>query len=385
MNPAVFTGAENPMVRLDALKLELLRAGRKTHDFGIGDPLEPMPEFIIRALKDAVPPVGQYPRVAGTPAFRAAVAGYLRRRFDVGVDPERQILPAAGAKEAIFHLPLCLIDPGSRRRAVIFPEPAYPIYERGCAFAGGEAHPVALHEENGYLTEPDDLPGELLDRTALFWIGYPHNPTGAVAPRDYLERVADASRRHGFTVASDECYADLYFEAGPPLSYLQVTTEQTLAIHSLSKRSGMTGMRSGFMAGDPTLIDALKRLRPSIGTASPEFVIAAATAAWADDAHVAERRRLFGRKRELFLEFFARAGLRVSASQAGLYLWVEVPGRAASEPYALELAERTGVIVQPGTFLGPAGEGFFRLALAPTVAECREAIAAWEDPSRRPR
>jgi succinyldiaminopimelate transaminase len=376
MNPAVFQGPENPMVRLDAIKAELRQSGRPIFDFGIGDPLEPMAPFLIQALKEAVPTVGQYPRVAGSPVLREAIADYLQRRFDVTVDPGRHVLPAAGAKEAIFHLPLCLIDPHSDRRAVVYPDPGYPIYERGCAFAGGEPHPIVLREDRHFLLEPADLPEELLRRTAIFWLSYPHNPTGAVATRPYLERVAEASRRFGFAVAADECYADIYFDE-PPLSYLQVSTENALVIHSLSKRSGMTGMRSGFMAGDPVIVDALKRFRPSIGTTSQDFVQAAAAAAWSDDTHAQVRREAFGAKRQLLLPFLSDIGLRISGSQAGLYLWVEVPGRCASEAWALDLARKTGVVLQPGAFLGPGGEGFVRLALVPTLDDCREATQAW--------
>ncbi|MHB1845397.1 MAG: succinyldiaminopimelate transaminase [Deltaproteobacteria bacterium] len=375
-NPALFTAPENPMTRLDAQKAELARAGRPIYDFGVGDPREPMAPFLIEALRAAVPPVGQYPRVAGSLPFRAAVAGYLQRRFGVTLDEGREILPAAGAKEAIFHLPFALIDRASDRRIVVYPEPGYPIYERGALLAGGEPYPVTLREEQGFLVEPSALPEAVLRRTALFWISYPHNPTGAVAPLGYLGRVSEAARRYGFAVASDECYADLYYGA-PPHSILEAGRERLLAIHSLSKRSGMTGMRSGFMAGDPALIDLLKRLRPAIGTASPDFVLAAATAAWNDDAHAAARRACFAEKRELFLRFFREEGLHVSGSEAGLYLWVRVPGGGPSEPWALALAERTGIVVSPGTFLGAGGEGYFRLALVPTIDDCRRAIAAW--------
>ncbi len=381
LNPAVFSAPENPMVRLDALKAELRRRGKPIFDFGIGDPKEPMAPFLVEALREAVPPVGSYPRVAGTEAFRAAVARYAKRRFDVTLDPDREILPAAGAKEAIFHLPFALIDPKGERRLVVYPDPGYPIYERGTVFAGGEPHPVRLREERGFLLEPADVPESLLRRTAIFWIDYPNNPTGAVAPRDYLRRVAEAASRHGFIVASDECYADLYFGA-PPHSILEVARENVLAIQSLSKRSGMTGMRSGFMAGDARVIDLLRRFRPAVGTASQDFVLAAAAVAWGDDAHAAERRRIFGEKRQLFLRFFREAGIDLSGSEAGLYLWAKVPGGGPSEPWALALAERSGVVVQPGSFLGPGGEGCFRLALVPTMEECRRAIESWREAER---
>ena len=205
-------------------------------------------------------------------------------------------------------------------------------------------------------------------------MSYPHNPTGAVAPRAYLERVGRAALRHGFVVASDECYADLYF-GEPPLSMLQVQGENVVAIHSCSKRSGMTGYRSGFLAGDPDVVALLKRMRSHPGVASPDFVSAAAVAAWGDDAHAAERRALFRQKRDRLAAFFAEHGLACEGSQATLYLWVRVPGGHTAGSYAMALLGE-GIVVAPGTAFG-AGEGYVRVALVPTLSECDEAIAAW--------
>ena len=224
--------------------------------------------------------------------------------------------------------------------------------------------------------EPEALGEAVLSRTLLFWVNSPHNPTGAVAPRDYLERVGAAARRHGFVVVSDECYADVYF-GEPPLSMLQVQVENVLAVHSCSKRSGMTGYRSGFVAGDADLVAVLKRMRAHPGVASPDFVSAAATAAWGDDAHPAERRELFRAKRELFLAFFRERGLEVGGSEAGLYLWVRVPAGLTSEAYALRLLEQ-GIVVAPGTAFG-AGEGYVRVALVPALDDCRLAVEAWRE------
>jgi succinyldiaminopimelate transaminase len=369
------------MVRLDAVVARVRASGRPVYDLGIGDPQEPTPAFIVEALKAAVPRVSQYPRSTGSRELRESIAGYLDRRFGVTLDPEREILPAAGAKEAIFHLPLLLIDRDGPRRSVLFPDPGYAIYERGTAFAGGEAHPLVLTAAKGYLPDLEALPAALLDRTAIFWLCSPQNPTGAVAPREYLGRLAELADRHDFVVAADECYADVYFDEPPP-SMLQVSRRRVLVFHSLSKRSGMTGMRSGFMAGDADLIAALKRFRPSIGTASPDFVQAAAAAAWRDDQHVAERREIFRRKRQVMRALMS--DLRLTATcEAGLYLWVQVPGEfpgqfpGNDERYARELAERAGVVVQPGSFLGEGGRGYIRLALSPTVEQCEAAAAAW--------
>lgn len=376
-NPVLGQLQKNLMVALDERKAQLRAAGKRLFDFGLGDPKEPTPPFLREALRAAVPEVSQYPSAMGTPALRQAVAGYLERRFGVRVDPERQVVPATGAKETIFHLPFAFCGDGASgrvRRKVIMPDPGYPTYEVGARFAGLEPVKVPLTEANRFLVEPDALGPAILDETLLFWVSYPHNPTGALAPRDYLERVGAAARRHGFIVVSDECYADIYFGAPPP-SMLQVQVENVLAVHSCSKRSGLTGYRSGFVAGDPDLVAILKRLRSHPGVASPDFVNAAATAAWGDDAHAAERREIFRRKRELFLAFFAERGLRVGGSEATLYLWVETPAGLDAAGYAARLLE-AGIVVAPGTAFG-AGEGYVRVALVPTLGECQEAIEAW--------
>ena len=372
-NPALDAIPRNLMVELDERKAALSRAGRKLHDFGLGDPLEPTPPFLREALRAAVPEVSQYPSPLGTPALRRAVAGYLDRRFGVTVDPDRQIVPATGAKESIFHLPLAFR--GSGRTRVVMPDPGYPTYEAGARMAGLEPVKVPLRPANGFLLEPDDLPRSLLDETLLLWVNYPHNPTGAVATRDYLERVGRAALRHGFVVASDECYADIWFDE-PPLSFLEVQVENVLAIHSCSKRSGMTGYRSGFVAGDPDLVAQVKRMRSHPGVASPDFVSAAAVAAWSDDAHVAERRAIFRRKRDRLLAFFREHGLRVQGSGATLYLWVEVPPGHNSASYALRLLDEA-IVVSPGTAFGAAGEGFVRVSLVPTLGEIEEAVERW--------
>jgi len=372
-NPVLGQLQVNLMVALDERKARLRAEGRRLFDFGLGDPREPTPPFLRQALRDAVPEVSQYPSALGPPALRRAVAGYLERRFAVTVDPDTEVVPASGAKETIFHLPFAFGgDPA--RRLVVMPDPGYPTYLVGALFAGLEPRQVPLTAANRFLVEPEALGGAVLDRTLIFWLNYPHNPTGAMAPRDYLERVGAAARRHGFVVASDECYADVYF-GEPPLSMLQVQRENVLALHSCSKRSGMTGYRSGFVAGDPDLVAILKRLRSHPGVASPDFVSAAATAAWSDDAHAAERRALFRRKRDLFVAFFRDQGLEVHGSEATLYLWVKVPAGLDAAGYARCLLE-AGIVVAPGTAFG-AGEGYVRVALVPALDECQAAIDCW--------
>ncbi|HSN15043.1 MAG TPA: succinyldiaminopimelate transaminase [Anaeromyxobacteraceae bacterium] len=372
-NPVLGRIQKNLSVELEERRKALAAQGKRLFDFGLGDPKEPTPPFIREALRAAVPEVSQYPSAAGTPAHRRACTGYLKRRFGVELDPDAQVAPCAGAKEAIFHLPLAFAGDPARRK-VIMPDPGYPTYEVGARFAGLEPVPVALTAANRFLIEPAALGEAVLRETLIFWVSYPHNPTGAVAPRDYLERVGQAAREHGFIVASDECYADIYF-GEPPLSMLQLQVENVVAIHSCSKRSGMTGYRSGFMAGDRDLVGALKKLRSHPGLASPEFVPAAATAAWSDDAHATARREIFRTKRDRFLRFFAEKGLVADASEATLYIWLRVPAGRTAAGYALRLLDE-GIVVAPGTAFG-AGEGYVRVALVPTLDECEEAIRAW--------
>jgi acetylornithine aminotransferase len=372
-NPVLAQVRKNLMVELDERRKALAAAGKRLFDFGLGDPREPTPPFLREALAKGVPAISQYPSAFGTAALRRAAAGYLSRRFGVELDPEGQVLACAGAKEAIFHLPLAFAgDP--RRKKVVMPDPGYPTYEVGARFAGLEPVKVPLGARRRFLLEPEDVGEDVLRETLVYWINYPHNPTGAVAPRDYLRRVGEAARRFGFVVASDECYADVYF-GEPPASMLEAQVENVVAIHSCSKRSGMTGYRSGFLAGDRDVIASLRALRGHPGVASAEFVAPAATAAWSDDAHAAERREIFRAKRDRFLAFFARHGLEAGASEATLYLWVKVPAGETSGGYALRLLEE-GIVVAPGTAFG-AGEGYVRVALVPALDECEAAVAAW--------
>jgi LL-diaminopimelate aminotransferase len=360
-----------PLLRLDERRKALEEKGAELFDFGTGDPREPTDERIRHALIDGVPKSSRYPSTSGKRELREAFCGWMQRRHGVTLDPESEVLPATGSKEAIFHAPLAFLHRSHERRGVVYGTPGYPVYERGTLFAGGEALPVRLRGEDGFL-----LPLEAVDpeRTRILWLNYPHNPTGATASYEYLEEVAGFCREHDILLFSDECYNDIY-SGEPSPSILEVTRERTLAFCSLSKRSGMTGYRSAMMAGDPELVSALAKLRPSIGVATQAFVQDAAIAAWSDDDHVEKRRRVFGEKRELFTEFFERAGLDYLRTDASFYLWVVIPNDD-DEAYALRLMDE-GIVVAPGSSFGPGGEGYVRVALVPSVEQCVRAIDRW--------
>lgn len=375
LNPVLEEQGAYPLLRLDERRAELREKGAELFDFGTGDPREPTDEKLRQALIDGVPEVSQYPSTPGKKELREAFCAWMRRRHGVTLDPETEVLPATGSKEAIFHAPLAFLHHSHARRGVAYGTPGYPVYERGTLYAGGEPLPVKLERDDGFLLPPEAVDPE---KTRIIWINYPHNPTAATATREYLERVAAFCREHDILLFSDECYNDVY-SGDPPPSILEVTRERTLAFCSLSKRSGMTGYRSAMMAGDPELIAALKKLRPSIGVATQAFVQVAATAAWNDDDHVEERRRIFGEKRALFTGFFERAGIGYLPTDASFYLWVTVPGAFGGddEAYALRLLEE-GILVAPGRSFGAGGEGYVRVALVPALDDCRRAIGVWE-------
>lgn len=376
LNPIFSSLQTYPITVLQDRKASLEASGRRLLDFSIGDPVEPTPEFIRQALLSSVRPRCGYPRVSGAASVRAAMAAYLKRRFGVSVDPDTQILPTAGSKEAVFHIPLLFIDPSAPDRRVVFPDPGYPAYMRGTLFAGGTPHPVRL--EGDYVFRPWQLPEDVLQQTRLLWINSPHNPSGAVTPLEDLQRIADMCREHDILCVSDESYVDIYHR-DPPHSMLECGTDNIIVLHSLSKRSGMTGYRSGFLTGDPVVMGHLREFRSNPGLVPQDFVNAAAEVAWADDAHVAERRQTCRAKKSMFLSFFDESGIEVIGREATLYLWLRVPpGKASAQDWAEELLE-AGLVVSPGTLFGVSGggAGYVRLALVPSLAECQEAIQIW--------
>jgi succinyldiaminopimelate transaminase len=380
LSPGIRAVEPYPFEELDRRTKEARDAGRELIDFGVGDPREETPEFVRDALKDAIEPISSYPRAAGLPELRATIRIWIERRFGVVVDPDAQILPILGSKEIVFSLAQAVIDPAAGKDLVITTAPGYPIPERGVRFSGGEVLRLPLTEDRGFLPDLDALDQATWARTAILWLNYPNNPTGAVAPLPYLEAAAERCRAHDVLLASDEAYSELWFDDGPPPGALQVQDHtNVLAINTLSKRSSMTGYRSGFAAGDPTLIDALKRLRPSVGVTPQEFVQRASVAAWADEVHVEENRRRYGAKREIFLDLFSRRGVHVAGSRATFYLWVRVPDGRPSLAWALELLERGGIVVAPGSFFGPEGEGYVRMAMVPDLERCRRAAAVLDD------
>ena len=392
-NPLVGMFATYPFVEIEKQKRALIDKGVDVIDLSIGDPRELTPSFIVEAIRSHVPARSSYPTTVGRPALRAAIAGWFHRRHGVTLDPDRHILPANGSKEAVFNIHLALLDPASPRRRVLIPSPAYPVYERGAAFAGGVPTLLPLTREHGYLPDLGAVPKAVWEETALLWLNYPHNPTGATATQSYWEQVVDWCHKTDTVLLSDDCYIDIYDAAidlqplgegggldHRPMCPLQLSSDRVLTFMSLSKRSGMTGYRAGFVAGDHDIIKAFLRARANFGVGQPEFVQKAAVVAWDDDEHVRERRKIFTSRIKAAAPVFQNLGMLSEVPKAAFYLWVKIPRAfgTGDVQFALGLAER-GVICSPSSWLSESIKGYARFALVPDVEPTLAALDIIKD------
>jgi acetylornithine aminotransferase len=361
LSPVLAGLGKYPFVRLDEAKARLRAAGVELIDFGIGEPREETAAFIREALAAAITPLAPYPLAVGLPELRAAIAGWASRRFGTTLDPDTEVIPTLGSKEAVFSL--AQVFAGD---AVAVPTPAYPVYDRGALFAGKRVVELPLTEARGWLPDLDavDWTG-----VGVLWLNYPNNPTGARAPLEFYEHAAALAREHGFVLASDEAYSELYFAGEPPASALQVRDRSHVAVfNTLSKRSSMPGYRSGFVAGDPEIVAALKKYRPNVGVAPLEFVQRAAIAAWGDEAHVDAVRERYRAKRDALLPALRSIGLRDAGGDATFFLWMDAGEHA--DALAARWLEQ-GIVVAPGSFFG--APTYLRIALVPTPEACARA------------
>ena len=367
-----------PFVRLNEAARRVQARGIEVIDFGTGDPREPTDPLIRQALVDGLRERMGYPAAVGLPELREAIAAWAQRRFGTTLDPETEVIPTLGSKEAIFSFALAVVDADGTRDTVAYTDPGYPVYERGALFAHARPLALPLREEQGFLPDLDaDRRRDVGPARALLdqLPEQPHLRDGAAlllraARRLWRGSTASWSPRTRPTPSSGS-------SSLPPRRCSLPTGRTSIVFNTLSKRSSMTGYRSGFAAGDPALIGALKAFRPSVGTAPQEFVQRASVAAWGDEAHVEDTRARYGRKRALLLDLFERKGVRVAGSEATMYLWLEVPAGESSEAFAERLLEH-GILVTPGSYLGAAGEGYFRVALVPSEEECARAVEILE-------
>jgi acetylornithine aminotransferase len=378
LSPVLTAQGTYPFVRIEQAKREAAAAGIEILDFGQGDPREPTDPRIRDALVAGLRERMGYPKAEGLPELREAATRWLDRRFGVQLDPDSEVVPTYGSKEAIFSFAQVAVDRDGGKDLVAVTDPGYPVPARGAEYAGASVLRLPLLEEHEFLPDLETIDDDVWERLALVWVNYPNNPTGALAPLAFYEGLAELALEHDFLLCSDEAYSELWF-TDPPVSALQVADRANVVVfQTLSKRSSMTGYRSGFVAASPDVVAALKTYRPTVGSAPQEFVQRASVVAWSDEEHVARTREVYRRKREIFLDVLARKGWRVAASQATMYLWVAVPDGEPSEAAAERLL-RHGIVVAPGAYLGEFGEGYVRIALVPDEEQCRQAAALLED------
>ncbi len=332
---------------------------------GMGSPdLAPPKEIIDALYKSALrPDTHGYAGYFGTPALRKATAGYYGRRFGVELDPDTEILPLIGSKEGLANVALAFIDPGDIALAT---DPGYPTYRMGALLAGGESFPMPLTREKGWLPDLGAIPSDVLRRATLMWLNYPNNPTGAGAPLGFLKQAVDFAAEHDLLICYDNPYCDVTFDGYVAPSILQVPGAKEVAIefNSHSKTYNMAGWRVGVAVGNPAAIEALATVKTNIDSGIFRPIQDAATVAYnGDQSWLAERNAIYQRRRDVVLDWLPRVGMSADKPLGGLYVWARVPQGQQCEAYALEMLEKTGVWMTPGTAFGQFGEGYLRLSI----------------------
>jgi LL-diaminopimelate aminotransferase len=353
-------------------------AGVDVISLGIGDPDRPTPPLIVEAMQEAVsePETHKYPSNRGREDFRSALRDFYERRFDVRLDPEREIIPAIGAKEAIFNLNLAFLDPGDYALAA---DPGYPVYTGGPWLAGAEPVLMALVAERGFVPDLGAIDGDVARKAKLMYLNYPNNPTGAVVPDGFFERVVDFARSHEILVVHDNAYSEITFDGYRAPSFLSTPGAKDVGIEvfSLSKPYNMTGWRCAVVVGNAEALEVYWRLKTNIDSGLFEALQLATVAALSPDAdeEVASMNELYSRRRDLVCEALRAAGVDVSPPRGTIYVWAPVPdGFSSSEAYCEHVLEEAAVVISPGAIYGPAGEGWFRISLTTPDDRLLEAV-----------
>jgi len=345
---------------------------------GIGDPDRPTPPLIVEAMQEAVsePETHRYPSNRGREDFRGAVRDFYERRFDVKLDPGREIIPAIGAKEAIFNLNLAFLDPGDYALAA---DPGYPVYTGGPWLVGAEPVLMALEPERGFVPDLGAIEEDVARKAKLMYLNYPNNPTGAVVPEGFFEQVVDFARAYEILVVHDNAYAETSFEGYRAPSFLATAGAKDVGIEvfSLSKPYNMTGWRCAVVVGNADALEIYWRLKTNIDSGLFEAIQLAAVAALSPDAdeEVASMNELYVRRRDLVCEALRAVGVDVSPPRGTIYVWAPVPaGFPSSEAYCEHVLEKADVVLSPGAIYGPAGEGWFRISLTTPDDRLLEAV-----------
>ena len=351
-------------------------AGFDVISLGIGDPDIPTPDWIVEELKRAaeLPANHRYPEYYGLDELRAAIATWYKGRFGVELDPQREVVPLIGSKEGIAHIAWAFIDPGD---VALVPDPAYPVYGIGTMLAGGTPYLMPLLPQNGFLPDLERVPQEVLTRAKLLWICYPNNPTSAVAPEGFFERVVDFAQRHNLLVCHDNAYSEVSYDGYRPTSFLSVPGAKEVGVefHSLSKSYNMTGWRIGMMVGNASAVSALGKVKTNIDSGIFQAVqYAGISALLGDQSWMAERNMIYKRRRDKVIAVLREIGLEAPVPRASLYVWAPVPKGETSLGFSLRVLDEIAVWITPGVGFGPSGEGFFRISLTTPDSRLDEAM-----------
>jgi LL-diaminopimelate aminotransferase len=361
---------------LDRMKQEQVKKGADIISLGIGDPDLPTPPHIIQALALAAadPKNHQYPSYEGMATFRKAAADWYWGRFGVTLDPAKEVLTLIGSKEGIGHLPLAFVNPGD---VVLVPDPAYPVYQAGTLFAGGESYFMPLTSARDFLPDLGAIPAAVLKRAKILWLNYPNNPTGAVAPHEFLAEAVGFARQHRLILAHDAPYSEIAFDGYRPESILNIPGAKEVAIeyHSVSKTYNMTGWRVGFAVGNAEILAGLGRVKQNLDSGVFQAVQHAGIAALAGSQQcVADNCRIWQERRDILIGGLRDLGFAVASPRASFYAWVPVPVGFTSSSFCVELLVKAGVVVTPGNGFGAAGEGFVRAAFTVDADRIRLAL-----------
>jgi LL-diaminopimelate aminotransferase len=365
------------MAGIPAKKRELIARGVDVIDLGPGDADLAPPEAAVKRLAEAAanPVMSRYGFGLGLMEYREAVVRWMRKRFGVEFDPIREIVPLVGSKEGIAHLALAYVNPGE---TTIVPEPGYMCYLGGTLLSDGTPYAYPLRPENDFLVDLDDIPPDVLRSTRILYLNYPNNPTAAIAPRDYLERIVTRCRELDILLVYDNAYSELAYDGYSPPSIFEIDGARDVAIefHSISKTYNMTGWRCGWAAGRHELVGALAQVKTFVDTGNFMAVQAAAAAAldnWA--TFVPGNVNTFRERRDAAVEAFRANGFECDIPKATMYLWIRLPEHITSAEFAQFLIEEEGVVVMPGSNFGVGGEGFFRVSFVTSPERIREAAA----------
>lgn len=363
-------------VEIDKAKKKARDEGRDIIDLGIGDPDIPTPKFIIDALNKAVrdPATHRYSLDQGIPEFRSAAARWMKKRFGVTIDAEKEIYPLIGSKEGIAHIPLAFINPGD---AVLVPDPCYPPYRSGTIFAGGEVIYMPLLEKNKFLPDLKAINHHQLHKVKMIFVNYPNNPTAAVCDKRFLEEVVCFASKHNIIICCDAAYSEMTFDGYKAPSIFEIAGAKDVAVefHSLSKTFNMTGWRIGFACGNAQIIEGLAKVKSNIDSGIFSAIQHAGVAALDNyDRHIKGAIKIYEERRNILVDGLNSIGLKVERPKATFYVWTKVPPRYTSATFAKALLDQCDIIATPGNGFGEHGEGYVRFAVTVDKKRIKEAV-----------